>query len=89
MQVASILSDTDLSLKPYLFGKLLQGIFASLYTFLLIKFTNFFSWDVIESFSYNNTNLPLVKESSNLIGVLLIILAISLSLQIIKKLTQI
>lgn len=88
MQVASIISDSDLSLKPYLIGKLLQGIFASIYTFLLMKFTNFFSWDVIESFSYSN-NAPLVKESSNLIGVLFMICILGIILQIINKIRKI
>lgn len=85
MQVASIISDSDLSLKPYLIGKLLQGIFASIYTFLLMKYTNFFSWDVIESFSYNNTNTKIITESTNLIGVLLAILVIGILVQIIRK----
>lgn len=31
-QVFSIINKTDISIKPYLFGKLLQGIFASIYT---------------------------------------------------------
>jgi len=36
-QVLSIISSTDLSIKPYLFGKLLQGIISALYTFIGIK----------------------------------------------------
>lgn len=88
MQVASIVSDSDLSLKPYLLGKLLQGVFASIYTFLLMRFTNFFSWDVIESFSYNNSNIKIVSESSNLIGVLFIIFAVGVILQIGKKIRK-
>lgn len=87
MQVASIISDSDLSIKPYLIGKLLQGIFASIYTYLLMKFTNFFSWDVVESFSYNNKPL-LIKESSNLIGVLFVIFSIGITLQIVKKIRK-
>ena len=85
MQVASILSDSDLSFKTYLLGKLLQGIFASIYTFLLMRFTNFFSWDVIESFSYNSNNIKIVSESTNLIGILFLIFAACIILQIIKK----
>ena len=87
MQVASIISDSDLSLKPYLLGKLLQGIFASIYTYLLMKFTNFFSLDVIESFNYSNKT-PIIKESSNLVGVLFIIFAIGIILQIVKKIRK-
>ena len=85
MQVASIVSDSDLSLKPYLLGKLLQGIFASIYTYILMKFTNFFNWDVIESFKYSNTNLKIVSEGSNLLSILFIICAIGIIIQICRK----
>ena len=88
MQVASIVSDSDLSLKPYLLGKLLQGIFASIYTYLLMKFTNFFNWDVIESFKYSNTNLKIVSEGSNLLSILFIICAIAIILKISKILKK-
>lgn len=36
-QVLSIVSTTDISIKPYLLGKFLQGVFAALYTFVGIK----------------------------------------------------
>jgi sporulation integral membrane protein YlbJ len=36
-QVLSIISKSDISIKPYLFGKLLQGVFAAAYTVLAIK----------------------------------------------------
>jgi len=36
-QVLSIISDTDISIKPYLLGKFLQGVFAALYTIIGIK----------------------------------------------------
>lgn len=36
LQVFSIISKTDLSIKPYFYGKLLHGIIAAFYTFLLI-----------------------------------------------------
>lgn len=85
MQVASIISDSDISLKPYLLGKLLQGVFASIYTFILMKFTNFFNWDVVESFSYSNSNFKVVSESSNLIGIIFIIFSVGIVLKIGKK----
>lgn len=37
-QVLSITSSTGISIKPYLFGKFLQGLFASIYTWIGIKF---------------------------------------------------
>lgn len=45
-QVLSIISKSDLSIKPYIYGKLLQGVIAATYTFLFIS-----------SFSFLNFNL--------------------------------
>ncbi len=36
LQVFSVISKTDLSIKPYVIGKLLQGIFAAIYTYFFI-----------------------------------------------------
>lgn len=45
LQVWSIISDTDISIKPYIIGKFLQGIFASIYTFIIIlNFSVFRCW---------------------------------------------
>lgn len=46
LQVLSITSKTDLSIKPYIYGKLLQGIFASVYTYIFINFIPFFNFDI-------------------------------------------
>lgn len=46
LQVWSIVSKTDLSIKPYIIGKLLHGIFAALYTFLFIIFFPVFQFDL-------------------------------------------
>lgn len=35
-QVLSITSSTDISIKPYLFGKFLQGIFSAVYTYIVL-----------------------------------------------------
>jgi len=51
MQVASIISHTDLSLKPYLLGKTLHGIFAGLITYCILNYTNFFQLEAVETFS--------------------------------------
>ncbi len=55
-QVYSIISKTDISIKPYLIGKLLQGIFAATYlsvimTVFLMKGTK--SLSVFDYFTYN------------------------------------
>lgn len=41
-QVYSMINKTDISIKPYLFGKFLQGIFAAIYTFAAVKFINLY-----------------------------------------------
>ena len=46
LQVLSISSKTDLSIKPYIYGKLLQGIFASFYTYIFINIIPFFNFDI-------------------------------------------
>ena len=46
LQVLSITSKTDLSIKPYIYGKLLHGILAAFYTFIFIKIFPFFNFDL-------------------------------------------
>jgi sporulation integral membrane protein YlbJ len=46
LQVWSIVSKTDLSIKPYVIGKLLHGVFATIYTFLFIIFFPMFQFDL-------------------------------------------
>ena len=54
-QVLSIINKTDISIKPYLFGKFLQGIFASIYTFAGIKILGrYFQFDKPAFSPFNN-----------------------------------
>ena len=46
LQVFSITSKTDLSIKPYIYGKLLHGVFSGVYTFLLIQIFPFFNFNL-------------------------------------------
>ena len=46
LQVLSITSKTDLSIKPYILGKLLHGIFAAFYTFIFIQVFPFLNFDL-------------------------------------------
>lgn len=86
MQVASIVGDTDLSLKPYLLGKLLQGIIAGFYTYLLTSKTAFFSWDVVETFSYGSSSIYPAANSANLLLIALTTLTlIAISFKMFKK----
>lgn len=46
LQVFSIVSKSDLSIKPYLIGKILHGFFAGIYTFLFMCFFPFFNFNL-------------------------------------------
>ncbi len=46
LQVLSITSNSDLSIKPYIIGKLLQGTFAALYTYLIFSNFSFLNFDL-------------------------------------------
>ena len=46
LQVWSIVSKTDLSIKPYVFGKLLHGVFAAIYCLLFILIFPVFQFDL-------------------------------------------
>jgi sporulation integral membrane protein YlbJ len=46
LQVWSIISKTDLSIKPYVYGKILHGLLAALYTYLFINIFPFLNFDL-------------------------------------------
>ena len=46
LQVLSITSKTDLSIKPYIYGKLLHGLLAAFYTYIFISIFPFFNFDL-------------------------------------------
>lgn len=50
LQVFSLLSKTDLSMKKYIIGKFLQGIFAAVYTFLALQFIPTLNLDITPTF---------------------------------------
>lgn len=46
LQVLSVTAKSDLSIKPYIIGKILQGLLAAFYTFVLINIFPFFNFDL-------------------------------------------
>ena len=78
LQVLSIISKEKLSIKTYALGKLLQGLFASLYTILLIKNCFVFNIDIPNQISYSNS-------SYYYFPIFMIILAIIFALLINQK----
>ena len=65
LQVFSIVAKTDLSMKKYFWGKLLQGIIASIYTFLALKFIPFINLDIIEASNIDASSIEVLNSSSN------------------------
>jgi len=51
LQVLSITSSSDISIKPYIIGKLMQGSFAALYTYLLLSNFTFLNFDILWFYS--------------------------------------
>lgn len=88
MQVASILSDSKLSIKPYILGKFLQGIIAFIYTYLLIKNTTFFNLEVVTAFNYYSDTPTIIAESFNLFRMLVTLFFASIIIGIIHKLKK-
>ncbi len=46
LQVWSCIAKTDLSIKPYILGKILHGIFSAFYTFIFLHFFVFFNFNL-------------------------------------------
>ena len=57
LQVFSIISKSDLSIKPYFIGKFAHGIFAAFYTYLFINWIPYFNFDITPVFSSNTIAL--------------------------------
>lgn len=75
-QVYSIVSKTDLSIKPYLLGKILQGIFSCIYTYIFIKQFRIFNLDLQAVFSpfENSVSADSYKNLNNIFLLLLMTL---------------
>ena len=62
LQVFSIVSKTDLSMKKYFIGKLLQGFTAALYTSIALKFIPFLNLDIVETANYSKSSINSVTN---------------------------
>ena len=89
MQVASIVSNTDLSIKPYLIGKMLHGTFAGIITYFILNYTNFFNLEAVETFSsFTFNNISSLAGSGNILIIALgVLIIISLIRLLFKKST--
>ena len=64
LQVFSIIAKTDLSIKKYFIGKLLQGIIAAIYTYLALKFIPFINLDIIETANATATSISAMSSAT-------------------------
>ena len=64
LQVFSIIAKTDLSIKKYFIGKLLQGIIAAIYTYLALKFIPFINLDIIETTNVTVTSISAMSSAT-------------------------
>lgn len=64
LQVFSIIAKTDLSIKKYFIGKLLQGIIAAIYTYLALKFIPFINLDIIETANSTATSISAMDSAT-------------------------
>lgn len=58
LQVLGIISKTDISIKPYILGKLLQGTFSAIYTYIALKYISFFNLDLVAVFNNSQKYYP-------------------------------
>lgn len=62
LQVLSFTSKTDISIKPYFFGKLLHGFIASIYTYIILNCTDLFNLTIP---TFSSTIYELAKNSND------------------------
>lgn len=85
LQVLSITSKTDLSIKPYIIGKLMQGLFAALYTYIAIKNIYFFNFDIQTVFANYSNSIDCNISNISTIIYLFIAIILCMYVYIINK----
>lgn len=87
LQVLSITSKSDISIKPYFLGKLLQGCIASILTYCFIHIFPIFNFDIAPIFSPNANHLTVTNAYTNLPSIICLcfILCFTFFLRFAKK----
>lgn len=88
LQVFSITSKSDISIKPYFIGKLIHGILSAVYTYVFLTFIPFFNFDLVQSVSYFAEPLyPVATQHFSIISIifLLLISLVLVNFRIAKK----
>lgn len=87
LQVYSITAQSDISIKPYILGKLLHGVFAALYTYLMIKHISIFNFDLEPVFAIEATSpgTHLVSHYTSYIPLLILVFVMLLLAICLRK----
>ena len=82
LQVYGIIATSDISIKPYILGKLLHGILAAIYTYFIVKNVSFFNFDLEPVFAIRSVSLNTNTISSlfNYYNIFILIILLSLIL---------
>lgn len=87
LQVLSITSKSDISIKSYFYGKLLQGTIAAILTYIFIHIFPIFNLDIVPIFSQNVNKLTQASSVLNIysMSILLVIICFTFFLYLKKK----
>lgn len=85
LQVLSITSKSDISIKPYAIGKLLHGIIAALLTYMVIHIFPIFNLDITPIFSENVNRLNVIRSYTSKYNIFTLILIVIITLFIVLK----
>lgn len=85
LQVLSITSKSDISIKVYIVGKLLQGIISAILTYGIIHIFPIFNLDITPIFSGNVDKLPAKFALLNPYNISILILTIIISLFLLSN----
>lgn len=85
LQVLSITSKSDISIKPYAIGKLLHGIIAAFLTYIVIHIFPIFNLDIVPIFSGNVNRLNVISSYTNKYNIFTLTLIAIITLFIVLK----
>jgi len=82
LQVYSITINSGISIKPYILGKLLHGLLATIYTYIIIENISYFNFNLEPVFAINSASLNTNTISSilNCYNIFILIVLLSLIL---------
>lgn len=87
LQVLGIISKTDISIKPYLIGKILQGTFSAIYTYIALKYISFFNLDLVAVFNSSQKCHP-VNNNFNWIAIVFCLVCMGFVIKKYKKIIR-